>query len=92
MAFRKVEEVEAIARKVVGDGKSPNLFFVSQEGVILTVTRDFELAYQQWRALPRNVETALEDRKNGVIADTGPVEEGSKRLVTTDDSVWMGLR
>jgi hypothetical protein len=39
---RKVPELEALARDRVGDGGSPALFFVTDAGVVVTVTRDFD--------------------------------------------------
>jgi len=51
---QKIEALEQLARDTVGDGKSPNLFFVSIEGVIITVTRSFNVAYAEWKDLPRN--------------------------------------
>ena len=86
MAHKKIESLEAMAREMVGDGQSPNLFFVSIEGVIVTVTRDFGLAHRQWQSLSRSQETALEDRKFGVICSTEPQDGNSKKLATWDDS------
>lgn len=86
---QKVEQFEQMARDMVGDGKSPNLYFVSEEGVITTVTRDFEAAYLCWSGLGRKIETCLEDRKNGVLATTTPIEEGSEQLRTYDDTSYM---
>lgn len=82
----KIEALENLARDMVGDGKTPNVFFVSKQpqGLVL-VTRDEEAAYNYWQSLPRNVETSLEDRSFGVIASTEPREEGSTQLVTHDD-------
>jgi len=88
---RKIESLELMAREMVGDGQSPNLYFVSLEGVIITVTRDFRTAHAEWSSLPTNVETMLEDRKNGVICDTSPIEDGSPILRTYDDSHFCGL-
>ena len=83
----KIKKLEDLAREMVGDGKSPHLYFVSIEhkGVVL-VSRDFEPAYEYWKSLPRNIETMLEDRHVGVICSTEPQAEGSTRLVTYDDS------
>lgn len=87
--MEKIKELEAIAREMVGDGQSPNLFFVSRKGIIEMVTGDFQAAYKFWKNLPRDVETMLEDRKWGVIADTSPEEENSIKLVTWDDSKFF---
>jgi hypothetical protein len=91
MKPRKIPEFEEMARHKVGDGAKPNLFFVSINGVILTVTREFEVAYDHWCSLPTDVETCLEDRRTGVICTTTPIEENSTRLVTYDDARWSGL-
>jgi hypothetical protein len=82
----KIEQLEALPRNMVGDGGSPNVFFVSQQplGVVM-ITRNALLAYDYWRSLPRDVETSLEDRQWGVIADNGPEDEGSTKLVVRDD-------
>jgi len=83
----KIEALEALARDMVGDGKFPDVFFVSCEPHgLLMITPDFFAAYQFWRQLPRNVETALENRTFGCICTTEPQEDGSTILVTYDDS------
>lgn len=69
---KKVKALQELARKMVGDGKSPNLFFVSVEGVIVHIGRTPTNAYDYWSAVSRNPDnknTALEDRKHGTIAD-----------------------
>lgn len=91
----KIESLEKLARNMVGDGNSPNLYFVSDCGVCITITRNFSLAYQQWRALadriPR-IESALEDRKNGTIADVSPESDDSgAKLIFTDSSRQFGF-
>lgn len=83
---RKIEACEALARNMVGDGKSPNLFFVSIGGTNVMITRDFNAAYHAWRAIPRHIESALEDRKWGTVCSNEPEEDGSSKLVVTDDS------
>lgn len=82
----KIKEFEEMATSMVGDGKSPNLFFVGLKGKIITVTRDFETAYRQWQGLGRSQETSLEDRKTGTIATVQPIEDGSEILEVIDDS------
>lgn len=74
---------------MVGDGKNPNVFFVSDQGVIVTITRNFGIAYKEWRRLSQRlplVESCLEDRQYGVICDVCPVEDDSPKLTTRDDS------
>ncbi len=54
-----------LARTHVGDGKKPNLFFVSSEADVVLVTTNFVVAYDYWRALSRALnrkESCLEDR------------------------------
>jgi hypothetical protein len=82
--YQKIGFIEDIARAHVADGKSPNLFFVSQEGVNILITRDWEIAYNAWIYLPWNVDTALEDRKWGVICSNELNEQGKWR--SYDDS------
>lgn len=87
---RKIEALELLAREMVGDGKSPGLFFVTDRGVVVTVTRSFDVAYAEWQLLadarPLR-ECALEGRKYGVIADVSPdSDDPGSRLVRCDDS------
>lgn len=80
-----IPELQELATNIVADGKKPNLFFVSQEGVILHVGRDFTTAYKFWKSLPTNVETCLEDRKHGTVSDTSPMDDDNPKLVTEDN-------
>lgn len=90
---QNIPALQLLASVVIGDGKAPNLFFVADRGVIITVTRSFERAHNEWSALasrfPR-AECALEDRKTGVIACVEPNEGNEARLVTWDDSRTFG--
>lgn len=83
---QKITALEELASELIGDGATPNVFFVSmaERGVIM-LTTDGEAAHNFWGALPRNVETSLEDRHNGTVASTEPVEDGSKVMRTYDD-------
>lgn len=82
MAILRIEELESLARVMVGDGKSPNVYFVGVEGNLLMITLDVVSAYRFWQSLAhgQRVETSLEDRKIGVIASVEPEEDGSQRL------------
>lgn len=87
---RKTEQLEELARSVVGDDKTPDIFFVTDQGTVVTVSRDFKTAYTHWCELaaryPR-VECALENRTYGVLADISPEsDEPGARLVRTDDT------
>lgn len=82
----RIELLEGLASQLIGDGQTPNLFFVTIAGNVQLITREFDTAYDYWRFLPRNIETTLEDRLTGVICSTEPIEDGSTKLVTYDDS------
>jgi hypothetical protein len=84
--MERIELLEGLASQVIGDGQTPNLYFVTVQGNVVLVTREFDQAYDYWRYLPRNVETSLEDRLIGCICTTEPIEDGSTQLVTHDDS------
>ena len=82
----KIKFLEKLASEKIGDSGKPNLFFVSVEphGVVL-ISREFDVSYNYWRNLPKNVESALEDRQFGCICTVEPKEEGGK-LIEFDDS------
>lgn len=89
MKPQKIDVLETMARDMVGDGKSPNLFFVTDQGVVTLVARNGDDAYTAWSRLatrsPR-VECALEDRQTGVLASIEPeTDEPNARLVRLDD-------
>ena len=80
--------LDNLAREMVGDGKSPNTFFVTLAGKVVLVTTDWEQAYDAWRRVEKrnqDKESALEDRKWGTICDRSPINEGSTPLFTRDD-------
>lgn len=86
----KVNHLEILAQNMVGDGKSPNLFFVSLGGTILTITRSWDTAYSHWKSLVSQYptqESMLEDRRFGVICSVEPKSENViKGLIVIDDS------
>ena len=89
----RLAKLEALASELVGDGKTPNLFFVSRVGVgVLMVTRDGEAAHGFWQSLPRNVETSLEDRRNGTLAAIEPLVAGETKLHHTYDNFARFVR
>ncbi len=88
-------ELQDVASEVVGDGKRPNIFFVSSEGRIILISLDFDVAYEAWvkvSDVAKKVETALEDRQTGVIASVEPLEDRGGELVWMDDSATFGYR
>jgi hypothetical protein len=86
MKPKKINQLEKLAREMVGDGKSPDLFFVSREGVIITITRDFPRAHQEWQNLLwQNCVCQIENRRYGVICQKDKDEE-TGRFFTRDDS------
>ena len=82
-----IKLLEKLSQTMVGDGKTPNVFFVSIKGAIHLITTDFNVAYDYWRNLARNQrndQPALEDRRWGTICDFGLND--TCHLVMCDDS------
>jgi hypothetical protein len=86
---KRLECLEELARTMVGDGKSPDLFFVTVGGNVVMISREYRPAYACWKrhasASPL-YECALENRQIGVIASVQPEEDDDKRLEVIDDS------
>lgn len=81
----KIKALERYASEKIGDGKSPNLYFVSEQGMgVVLITRFFDVAYDYWNKLSRVKETSLEDRKFGVICSTEKAKNGPILHETTD--------
>lgn len=81
--------LEELARTMVGDGQTPDLFFITQKGVVVAVDVDPEAAYSRWRQCQHGkrgpVECALENRTYGVIASWQPEsDEPGARLECID--------
>lgn len=78
MMMSAYSRLDQLAQEYVGDGKSPNLYFVALESSVVTVTTDRRTAYQHWRALvqahPRQC-SSLEDREHGVLASLEPRDD-----------------
>ena len=87
----QVKRLKELATEMVGDSGHPDLFFVTIEGNVRMITTEFKLAHDYWRSLPINIETSLTNRRDGFIAYTEPVGEGSRMLVTYDHTLKMGL-
>ena len=84
----KVKAMERYATERVGDGKTPNLYFVSEEGMgVVLISRFFDTAYSFWRTLSKLKQTSLEDRKFGVICSTERRSKGLYAYETIDNSV-----
>lgn len=84
---RRIKELEKLATNMVGDGKAPNVFFVSIQGRIILVTTDFAIAYNAWKHLDHKVEDCMEDRQYGVVCSTEPLDDpNDTKLYVHDDS------
>ena len=85
----KIEALEELARAMIGDGQSPDLFFVTDRGQVVSVDVCHISAYERFIALaqrsPRK-ECVLENRTFGVIASVEPdSDEPVARLILCDD-------
>jgi len=88
------EILQTLKAQLVGDGKSPELFFVTREGSVVTITRDFETALHDWQrianSLPR-VACALEDRLFGCIASVGGPSQDGGRPTTNEAEMFLQM-
>jgi len=94
MKPKKINELEALASNLIGDGQSPNLYFVTDRGVVVTVTRSFEVAREEWKQLSRRsprLECALEDRKVGVLASVEPESDEEGAPLRVFDHIFSHL-
>ena len=72
----RVEQLNGLARIMVGDSQTPNVFFVTVGNDTQLISTDFNQAYVFWKGLSktqRSKEPALADRMFGVICS---VEKG----------------
>lgn len=71
----RVKLLEEMARTMVGDGQSPNLYFETLDGNVVTVTASEIVALLEWRELttlrPLR-ECVVEDRQTGTICSVAP--------------------
>ena len=86
---KKIEALETLARTMIGDGQTPDLFFVTDEGAVVLIETSALRAYGRWRDLaqrsPRK-ECALENRTFGVIASVEPRDDTEDApLIVCDD-------
>ena len=94
----KVNELNALATQLVGDCKTPNVFFVTLKGDTILVAVDFAQAYGYWRSLANTrKECMLEDRMTGVICEAGPVYDDNDKpkpgtFQRRDDARHFGFR
>ena len=92
---KRIEPLEKVAQKLVGDGKSPNVFFVALDGNIILIALDFIVAYDKWKEISnqKTTETSLEDRQHGVLASIEPEsDERGAPLIRWDDTGDMEKR
>lgn len=86
---KKIKQLEELARDTVGDGTAPDLYFVTDRGTVVTVTRSLVLAYRHFRELARRdfprLACALENRTYGVLASLDTDEERGPGLYLIDD-------
>ena len=83
------EKMDELARQYVGDGKRLNTYFVTDGGHVVTITDDFDVAYNHWNRLAHRrpmQECTLEDRRNWVLASVEPIDDGSDILQVFDDT------
>ena len=86
---KKSNVLQKLAATIVGDDKKPDWFFVTVQGIVVTVTRNFNLAYNEWReyAKPIDQECTLENRTFGCIASVEPDnDEKTPKLKLIDSS------
>ncbi len=90
----KVKQLNELASSMVGDGKRQNTFFVTVKGNVVLIALNFAQAYGYWRSLANTrVESMLEDRVTGVIAEAGYSDEEKPTLWHVwDDSRNFGFR
>lgn len=63
---KRVAQLEQLARDLVGDGRQPNLYFVTLNGKVDMVTVDKDTAMNHYSDL--GVGAAVEDRLTGLVA------------------------
>lgn len=85
----KIPELESLARSMVGDGKTPDLFFVGDENGVICVETNALRAYGRWKDLARRSprrECLLENRTFGVVASVEPrADDKDSPLIVIDD-------
>ena len=84
--------LDELARDIVGDGQTPNVYFVTSYGKVQTITLSSEVAYEHWKDLvyrAKQSEPCLEDRLVGTICSVERREDDGYRFDAYDDySRW----
>lgn len=83
MTPMKIAQLQKLATDMVGDDRKPDLFFVTVKGVVITITRNMKLAYDEWKQLAlRNIESTLENRQFGILCSADKCPAGN--LIISD--------
>lgn len=87
--MNKIDQLETLASAMIGDDESPDLFFVTDRGQVVSVDVCALSAYDRFMTLarrPEKHECALENRTFGVIASVEPEDDApNARLILCDD-------
>lgn len=78
-----------LATLFVGSNKKPNVFFVTDDSNVVTMTLNFDVAYDHWRMLAARVplqQCTLEDCAMGILCSVEPIADGSTMLRKYDGS------
>lgn len=80
----RFECLEELARDLIGDGKTPDLFFVTDRGNVVTVTTDYRDAAGVWDAVTF-------DLCSRPFADFRPAEEQASKPLLDLPSAPIGF-
>ena len=90
---KKIQQFEDMAREMVGDGKSPNLYFISTydpktggDGAIVGVVRSLEIA----KGVGGHYDAAvvIEDRKTGVVWENAASERFQRAAMEAEEAEY----
>jgi len=88
--MRPLEELEDLARQLVGDQGAPNVFFVTDKrGTVVAVILEEEAAL---RFAQRNGSAAVEDRSTGVVWEGGPIPNSGEVDTHAADELLLYLQ
>ena len=83
----KIQHFEEMARKMVGDGKEPNLFFVSVDGRIVAVTSSLQGARGVAGGYSDTHDIwVIEDRQSGIVDESTASRREQDRLATEEEA------